>query len=422
METAYFTICARNYLAYARALGESLRKYVPGARFTVVLADDASGTEGYPEQILPMAALPLPQLRAMQARYNLLELATAIKPACFRHFLGEPGVHRAVYLDPDLYILAPLTDVDDALDAGASCVLTPHLLAPLTDTAKPSDLDILSSGSFNLGFAAFDNSAESLAFLEWWQTRLVDQGYNDPPGGLFVDQKWMEFAPSFLPRLKILHHPGYNVAYWNLASRPITRAGDGRWKTGEAPLVFFHFSGVVPGDPSVFSKHQNRFTVESLGEAAVLLRDYLTRLDQHGHADWSRLPYAHGAFSDGTPISDVVRRALGRGQPPEGWFERLDTSFWDAPSPDVDAEPGYTITRLMVAIHASRPDLQTAFPLGSRAGRRGFHAWFVAHGMRELQLGDAQVKAALTGSAAAVPGLANVLARLRLAFAPPARR
>ena len=422
MDMVYFTICARNYLAYARTLGQSLRAQVPQSRFVVVLTDDLDGTDGFEEEVLPVDALNLPELSAMKARYTLLELATAVKPACYLHFLLKEGWRAAIYLDPDIEILAPLDEVTAALSSGASCVLTPHLLAPLTDNARPADLDILSSGTFNLGFAAFDNSAESLGYLSWWQSRLVKQGYNDLAHGLFVDQKWMEFAPSFLPNLKVLHHPGYNVAYWNLAHRPVTRAANGAWQAAGQPLVFFHFSGVMPGNPNIFSRHQDRFNVTAIGEAAKLLRGYLERLEANGHESWSRFPYAYSVFHDGTPIPDVVRRALGDETVPADWFDSLDSDYWDAPSDDVDPESGFTVTRLMAAIHNSRPDLRATFPLGTRSGRRAFHDWYIAHGARELRLGEAQIRAALKGKTTAFPGLARIISRLRLLLFRPVRR
>lgn len=392
MATAYFTICARNYLAFAATLAESLRATQPDATFFVFLADDIEGTETFPETIIPMSALGLPEIGSMQFRYNLLELATAIKPACLLYLLRGQKFTHAVYLDPDIQLFAPLDAGLDALAAGASCVLTPHLLHPLQDNASPSDLDILASGTFNLGFCAFDGSAESLSYLGWWQDRLIDQGYNALERGLFVDQKWMDFAPSFLSRLHILRDPGYNVAYWNLAHRPVQQAENGTWMAGDAKLTFFHFSGVVPGDPSVLSKHQDRFTIADAGGASQLVAAYLARVSENGHSHWSSIPYAYGKFLDGTSIAPVMRRVPDAGA--QG-FEQSNPGWWHAPSEHADQAPGIIITRFMLAVHESRADLRAAFPLSSERGRAAFHAWFLAHGYVESGGGEAALEGAL---------------------------
>jgi hypothetical protein len=87
---------------------------------------------------------------------------------------------------------------------------------------------------------------------------------------MFTDQRWMYLAPVFVPDPLILRHPGYDVAYWNLPHRDIRRREDGTWLVNGQPLVFFHFSGIDPEDPSVFSRHQNHFTMDTLGPAAEL--------------------------------------------------------------------------------------------------------------------------------------------------------
>ena len=410
---AYFTICARNYLAYAQTLGQSLRAAIPEAAFYIFICDGQVDPGKVSETVIPLEDLALSDLPSMAYRFTVMEFATAIKPSCFKHLLNKRGYDAAIYLDPDIQVFAPLRAVHQSLENGASAVLTPHLLSPLEDDARPTNLEILRSGTFNLGFGAFAKTAEATRFLDWWEATLREQGYDDLERGLFVDQKFAEFAPSFLSELSILRDPGYNVAYWNIAHRPVHRTETG-WAAGGAPLVFFHFSGVVPGNPNIFSKHQDRFSIDKIGDAAELVQAYLSQLEKNNHSEWSRFPYAYAKFRDGTAIPNPVRRHPPTDKPSEAWLERYDAAWWDAPSERVDPEPSITITRLMLAIYDSRPDLREAFPLSTRAGRRSYHAWFVANGGQELGLDEARISAALTNTHLRSPRLRRLLARVSL--------
>lgn len=390
MRPLYFTICARNYLAYALTLRASLLRVAPDADFRIFLSDEPGDTPSQFDFVIPAKALNIQNFSDMSFRYDVLELSTAIKPHCFLYAFDELHAKAAVYLDPDIHVFAPLSEVEDALASCASCVLTPHLLNPLVDAHKPTNLDILTSGSFNLGFAAFADCGEARNFLDWWGRTLETDGYVALERGLFVDQKWMDFAPSFLRQLKVLSHPGYNVAYWNLGERLIHEE-NGMWMSGNLPLVFFHFSGVIPEQQDVFSKHQNRFDMETAGPAAKLVRDYLEHLAENGHANWSRTLYAYGQFIDGTPILKPMRRAPCVSSDP---FLKPDLAYWNAPSPDVDQPRGRAITRLMMGIYAMRPDLQEKFPLSAAWGRTGFHNWFIAFADQEYSLSPESMAAA----------------------------
>jgi len=408
----YFTICARNYLAYALALRDSLLGVEPGAEFVVFLSDAVDGVDIGGLRIIGVEALGIADLQDLTFRYTLLELSTAIKPFCFDYAFDVLNYQRAVFLDPDIAFFAPPTEVHTAFAAGASAVLTPHLLAPLTDDRAPSNLDILSSGTFNLGFAGFANEPESRRFLEWWGRELRRSCYVDPARGLFVDQKFADFAPSFLERLSIIRHAGYNVAYWNLSGRPVAQSETGL-TAGGTPLVFFHFSGVDPLRPEVFSRHQNRFSLSDIGAAATLVHQYREKLLGNDHARWSETAYHFGRFRDGLVIPQPVRRARRPGDAGAEDFKRYEAGFWNALSEDVDQDPASPISRLMLAYYRMRPDLQELYPMSSVRGRKRFHDWFFTYGMTEYGLSEAQAPTGRQTSASFWRG-SRLLRRIRL--------
>ena len=109
--------------------------------------------------------------------------------------------------------------------------------------------------------------------------------------------------PSFVERVRILRHPGYNTAYWNLHDRAVTRDADGRFRTGGEPLAFYHFSGFDPNNPSALSKHSDRFTWASAGGASrELFEEFRVRLLAAGFDTAKAWRYAYGAFKGGRDV------------------------------------------------------------------------------------------------------------------------
>ena len=289
---AFFTICAKNFLAYARTLHASVREHHPDARFYVALCDRIDGMidpAAEPFEIIELERLPIPGLGGMIERYNITELNTAIKPSVFE-YLFERGEQRVVYLDPDILVMSPLSEVVSRLGVDVDAVLTPHVLDPAEDV-ETDDVKMLLFGVYNLGFVALNGTPRVREIVRWWARRLERQCVIDVPNGLFVDQKWANLLPSYIASTLILHHPGYNVAYWNLPQRRVTLDGSG-WKVNGAPLVFVHFSGNDLRNPEVFSRHSPTLTLEAVGDAAELLREYRERVFANGHADYQKLPYA----------------------------------------------------------------------------------------------------------------------------------
>jgi len=405
-ETQFFTICTRSYLAFGLTLGASVRRHHPDAGFTIWLLDEGP-VPAVPAGIAtrPIAdAFDADDLAHLTLYYDVLELATAVKPRCFmQHFAG--GARQVLYLDPDILLFRPLDEVFALLGAGHTGVLTPHLLEPLpADRAKPDDLEILQSGIYNLGFLALSAGDASAALLRWWSNWLDTHCFVDKSTGTFTDQKWMNFAPLFWPSLGILRDTSYNVAYWNLPQRRLD-GERGHWSVDGRPLAFFHFSGLDPERPGVLSKHQTRIDVVSGSPLATLLGHYAALLLAAGHRELKRLGWNRSVFANGMPLDTVARRAYreavaqGRrfadplGIGPGTFFDWLTAMV---PGESARAQPA-PITRYLLTLYEMRPDVRQAFPDLFGRDREAFLHWAGTSGLREMAISPELLDYQLSG-------------------------
>lgn len=381
--TLYFTICSANYLAYARTLAASLRESDPAADFVVFLADRCpiAVIAGIPDlRIIPVDKLGVTTLVDMAFRYDIVEFNTALKPICFQHAFEKLRADYAVYLDPDIFILRQLRHVSEAFADGAECVLIPHITAPLESGKNPDTLSILRVGVYNLGFAAFANKPAARSFIAWWRQQLQTNCHIDVDRGVFVDQRYCDLAPSFIGATAILRHPGYNVAYWNLPHRQVQRVGNS-YSVNDEPLYFFHFSGIDIRNPHRFSRYQDTYSRDNIGDLQPLYDAYIVRLvanDAVGGGSLAALPYAFAKLNNGRPIVDPYRWAYQcyRTELPQPLDPfALDDGFFKAAATDVPRFPPLQISRLYAAIWRQRRDLQSLFHLGTRVGQKLFLDW-----------------------------------------------
>ena len=380
-QTVVCTVISANYLARARVLMNSLKTHQPDWAQHVLVVDeigDRFDPEGESFTVTEVAELPFESPRELFFRYDILELNTAVKPFFFRWLFEEKGAERVIYLDPDIEVYAPLGEVESALDQGALMCLTPHLTGINDDDGKPSDLDILVAGSYNLGFLALARHPNLHPFLEWWWKKLEFDCLVDFQRGLFVDQKWMDLAPGLFGDAHLIRNPGYNVAYWNLPHREITSTGDNYRVNGEA-LIFFHFSGLDPDKPTFFSKHQDRYTFRTLGPLQPLVRQYCNRVQEAGHKLTKGWSYAFDTFVDGEPILPQIRQGYRaspemRNAAGNNPFE-LGIGYLNEPVTPPDSQ--IIITRLAQLYWHTRPDLQSAFPSPTDSNAAGYAQWFV---------------------------------------------
>ncbi len=445
------TIVSANYIAFARVLARSFLRHHPGARFFTLLVDRAEGRideAREPFELVEVEALDnLPERDGFLFKYTLLECNTAVKPYFLDYLFAAHNLDNLLYLDPDILVARPLAPIFDAL-VDHDVTLTPHLTDPIDDQAHPGELAILQAGAYNLGFIGLRRSTVANRLLTWWQERLFDRCVVQVDEGLFVDQKWIDLVPGlFGARVRILDNPGLNVAYWNLHGRTVQivledgiaseegiasedgvetedghEPGTSATVNGE-PLYFFHFSGINPEHLAPVSKHQDRFTLDDIGDAALLYRWYAQKVLDSGHLEARPWAYAFACFDNGVPIPAPARRLyldLGKGRnrfgnPFHSRSQAGTTSFWEwlnGPRRGTGKKPPY-LTRLLYHLWSTRPDLQRIFPDPEGIDLPEVSAWMQGFGRHELELHDDLLRHLHQDSRATLFTIAGLKRRLR---------
>jgi glycosyltransferase involved in cell wall biosynthesis len=388
------TIIAKNYLAQARCLTHSFLTQHPNGRVFVLVVDQL---EGYfdPSQerfeTVKIDEIGIKDWVYMTYRYTMLELSTAVKPFFLEYLFRQFELDKICYFDPDIYFYKPIDEIWDMLNS-YSIVLTPHLVDFLEDEFRPNELNILQSGSYNLGFIGVSKTFELDRSLHWWQRKVIKYCVVAIEQGLFVDQKWMDLAPSLFTGVYIHRDPGCNVAYWNLNHRHVA-CENGEYTVNGSPLKFFHFSGFSPDRMDVLSKHQNRFTFQDLPNVKPLFEGYRDCLLTHDYATVKNWPYTYTYENDlGVRIPDVGRTLWEDWRTSSSPLSSLeqdnlvnDFTSWLNQPVDEDSDPDQpAITRLAYAVHQHRPDLQRGYPDVLGADRRRYIRWFLSRAKVEL--------------------------------------
>lgn len=292
-----FTLCSANYLAQAMALGDSVKEQNPEYEFVIGLVDrmPKSSKLDCPFEIIPVENIGIPNFWDMVKSYDIVELNTAVKPFYLEFlYARNVSVKTVIYIDPDILVCSSLAPMVENL-ARNNLLLTPHHCTyDDSPTNVRYELAMLNFGIYNLGYIGTSRTDVTAKFLKWWQKRLQHHCYYQPGLGFFVDQLWMTLAPFYFPGVFIEKNPGYNMAYWNLFERRLSRR-DGVWFVNdEHRLVFYHFSGYDPMKPNGIIKRQQEFvpTFEDRPDLRPLFDDYARRVLARNFTEFKTLKYS----------------------------------------------------------------------------------------------------------------------------------
>lgn len=395
----FCTVVARNYLAYARVVAGSLTRHHPDARLVALVLDDEDreiDANREPFDVLHPSDLDLHPLEfhRMAAIYDVLELATAIKPWLMARLLERD--ETVCYLDPDIEVFQPL-DEFEWLARRSSIVLTPHTTSPMPrDGLLPGEREILLAGVYNLGFLSLSRDAEM--FLTWWSERLRRDCRNAQHDAMFVDQRWVDLVPGYFEHT-VCTDPGTNVAYWNLSSRRVKRSMQG-YEVNGSPLRFFHFSGFDPLRPHLLSKHQVgelRIRLDDHPAVAALCQGYARQLLDAGYLDCAPLAYRYDYTADGVRLDARMRRLYRdalldderSGRPPavpDPFDPTQSEAFLRWVCRPVDGSGEGRVPRYLRSVYDDRADLQAAFGDLDGTGGDAFLAWMAKHGRTQAAL------------------------------------
>ena len=403
-DVAAATIVAKSYLSFARVLAESFLRIHPDVPFFVLLADEADGYfdpshEAF--QLVRLSELDIPQLERFRFHYAQQPLTYASTPYLLAHLLTR-GFRRLIFIKQESLVLGGLTPVFDILEK-SSIVVTPHLVAPLAGPDRVQrELNILQSGTFNVGMLGVSATPVTARFLAWWQDRVYTHCRHAVAAGMHYEQRWLDLVPGLFGDVHVLRDTAYNVGHWNLPDRAIT-VDDGVVSVDGRPCRLFRFSGYDPEHPTAVTRYSSRLTSETVGAAHIVFERFRIGLESHGYYETRTWPYAYSVFDNGEPVADVMRSVFAEmGEAASRFGDPLRTgpgTYYEWLDQGVDGEPKGpdTLTRLWHAVYRARPDLQRAFPDVAGADREAFLRWTTSSGIHEHRLPERFLVATATG-------------------------
>lgn len=411
------TIVARNYLPAAQVLAESYLRHHSDHRFVIAVIDagviegETDGTlfgehadAGYTVVGPEAFGIENENYLRMATAYSVTELATSVKPYLLRSLRRQADV--VCYFDPDIQVFAPMPELVD-LAMAHQIVLTPHVLEPIPrDDKEPEEVVVAAAGVFNLGFIGTGPGSER--FLDFWAERLRQDAIISREQQLFTDQRWVDLVPAMFEH-HVLRDPGFNVAYWNLHERTLSRDVGGNLHVNGSPLRFFHYSGYRPEKPwllSMYCRYRPRILLSEHSVVRQLCAEYSSALKAAGYAETlEAVPYAFDSVG-GRPVGGAIThdmrrlfreawveaersdsRTPGRPVPPHAFGSDRGKAFRDwITTPETSAQRLAGLNRLTFRVWENRLDVRVAFadPLGVDAA--DFRQWCRASGLREGHL------------------------------------
>lgn len=298
------SVTSAAHLYRAKVMAASVKKHHPEAKLALLLIekemDKRARTRLFDHVFLAKEIGVLNFDNYMHQR-SIHEAAYSLKSHFIQYLFARfPMEQDLIMLDTDIKLYGRMNEALSALNE-APIVLTPHEL----HDAKES---YMLHGVYNIGFIALRRSEEAFRFLSWW-TQRVDRFCfeSNIAKGLFYEQNWLNLAPALFD-VRVLQHPGYNVAFWNIFERgkAITSGKKGNFKVSGKPLRFFHFSHAERSLPDLM-----RRIIPNRKKAIYRLHaGYMKEIRKTGFRKHKGIPWSYDFDETGQRITQARREEL----------------------------------------------------------------------------------------------------------------
>lgn len=258
----FCTYFDHNYLPRGLALHGSLQEHCPEFQLWVLCLT--------PECYAALTQLALPEVRlitlddlerfeprlaaAKQNRTTIEYFFTCTPTLPLFVFESEPAAVAVTYVDGDMLVFHPLDEVWHEI-ADNSIAIVAHRFPPALQGLERW-------GVFNVGWLTFRRDANARTCLEWWRDRCLEWCYDRLEDGRFADQKYLDDWPERFSGVKVISHPGVNLAPWNLGGHQLGFEND-RITVDGRPLLIFHFHGLKQRARSLFDPQLLRYSVQA---------------------------------------------------------------------------------------------------------------------------------------------------------------
>jgi hypothetical protein len=248
--THYCTYFDQGFLIQGLALWESIRRHEPGSELWVLALDERTAEllERLKDpglHVIPLSRLEAddPSLPAARAGRSRIEYYFTLTP-CFPAWILQqaPSLKAITWLDADLLLFAELGPLlEHELGEAASVLISPHRFP---DHCR---IHYERHGRFNVGVESFRNDEAGRAVLADWRSRCLDWCKDEMEPERYADQKYLDAWPArFGAAVRIIRHPGINLAPWNWDAASLRLEAPGRLSVDGQPLVVFHFARFRP--------------------------------------------------------------------------------------------------------------------------------------------------------------------------------